>query len=129
MVRGAITPMADVQMEAVNWMRRFFEVQGDHCPDSGDIKLQVMLKSDVYKKYCNEMTGRRVVVQSKFSELWNTLFPYVRRRTFCDIPGKCDICYEIDRQRRKEHDTHTAKMLQEAHLMHRGGMFHIQRER
>ena len=45
MVRGAITPMADVQMEAVNWMKSFFEVQGDHCPDSGDIKLRVDWKA------------------------------------------------------------------------------------
>ena len=128
MVRAAITPLAECQRIAVIWMKDFFNIQGDHSPDSNDIMLQIMLKSNAYDKYCESMTPRRCVSESKFKELWNVLFPHVQMRPNCDIPGKCHICYEIDRQRRQEHDAHTSIMLQEAHLLHRGGMFHLERE-
>jgi len=128
MVRAAITPSAECQRIAVKWMKEFFNIQGDHSPDSNDIMLQIMLNSNAYDKYCEFMAPRRCVSESKFKELWNVLFPHVQMRPSCDIPGKCNICYEIDRQRRQEHDAHTSIMLQEAHLLHRGGMFHLERE-
>lgn len=130
MVRAAITPSAETQRIAMRWMRKFFEVQGDHSPNSDETQLQIMLKADVYKKYCKDMDSQKrpTVQQQRFHEIWKVLFPLVRKRPYCDIPGKCETCYEIDRLRRQENDIHTSRMLQDAHLMHRGGMFHIERE-
>ena len=43
-----------------------------------------------------------VVLESKFYEMWANLFPKCKRSPWCDIPGKCDTCYEIDKLRRTE---------------------------
>lgn len=135
-VRACITPLSSTQRVAVQWLKDYFEVHGDNSPDSDETFIPVMLKQSVYELYVRQMQSsstdtsvRKVVCASRFSEIWNVLFPKHKRRTYCDIPGKCDICYEIDRLRRQEHDNHTAQMLKEAHLLHRGGMFHLEREK
>lgn len=79
----------------------------------------------MYKK---QMEGRPTVSSQRFLELWLVLFPRHRKRPFCNIPGKCSVCYEIDRQRRQENTTHVHRMLKDAHLLHRAGMFHLERE-
>jgi hypothetical protein len=56
MVRAAITPLAECQRAAVMWMKEYFTIQGDHLPDSNDIMLQIMLKSNAYEKYCEYMS-------------------------------------------------------------------------
>ena len=61
MVRAAITPSAECQRIAVKWMKEFFNIQGDHSPDSNVIMLQIMLKSNAYDKYCEFMVPRRCV--------------------------------------------------------------------
>jgi hypothetical protein len=135
-VRAAITPLSATQRTAVQWLKDYFEVHSDNSPESDQSFIPVMLKNDVYQLYVRQMKStstnseeRKWVSSSRFSEIWNVLFPKCKRRTYCDIPGKCDICYEIDRLRRQEHDNHTAQMLKEAHLLHRGGMFHLEREK
>jgi hypothetical protein len=40
---------------------------------------------------------------------------------------KCDICGEIDRQRRCCEDEKTLEQLKKAHYMHRGGLFMLER--
>jgi hypothetical protein len=43
------------------------------------------------------------------------------------LPGKCDICYEIDTLRRSSQDKETQEQLNIAHHLHRGGMFNLER--
>ncbi len=63
MVRAAITPSAECQRIAVKWMKEFFNIQGDHSPDSNDIMLQIMLKSNAYDNYGPEALRIRIKVQ------------------------------------------------------------------
>ena len=128
MVRNAIVPYGDVQRDAVEWLKNYFDVYGDDSPNSVDTLVQVMLKGDLYKHYVKDMATRPTVGEPRFGELWNVLFPYCQRRSYCDQPGKCAVCYEIDKQRRCTTDRHHAKMLKDAHLLHRGGMFMLERE-
>jgi hypothetical protein len=41
--------------------------------------------------------------------------------------GKCDTCYEIDTGRRTSRSLNVQLELQKAHLLHRGGMFNLER--
>lgn len=104
-------------------MENYFEVQGDDAPDSEEVHIQLMNKCEMFDMYERDMGGRPKVGETRFGELWNVLFPKHRRRPYCDIPGKCFICGEIDKMRREEKDMHTLRMLKDAHLLHRGGMF------
>ena len=94
-----------------------------------EVMIQVMLKKQVHEHYQKHMMSqsRAYVGLERFYDIWNVLYSKHRLRPYCDIPGSCDTCYEIDRLRRQEKDTHTAQMLKDAHLMHRGGMFMLER--
>ena len=128
MVRNSLVPFAETQRLAVEWLKNYFDVYGDDSPNSADILVQIMLKGDLYQHYLKDMKGQPVVAETRFGELWNVLFPHCQRRSYCDQPGKCAVCYEIDKQRRATTDRNHAKMLKDAHLLHRGGMFMQERE-
>jgi hypothetical protein len=130
MVRAALSPLAESQRLCEEWLRVYFEVHGDSLPDELETSVQVMLKKDLYQTYEAKMKAdaRPVVDISKFCELWRVFFPRVRLRPHCDIPGKCWLCARIDKLRRDENDEHTARMLRDAHTLHRGGLFHLERE-
>jgi hypothetical protein len=91
--------------------------------------IQVMLKKQVYDQYQKHMAAqhREFVGLERFYEIWKVIYPKNRQRPYCDIPSSCDTCYEIDRLRRQENSTYTAQMLKNAHLMHRGRMFMLER--
>lgn len=90
--------------------------------------MQVMLRKDLHDYYVKQMGTLPTVDYSKFCELWRVMFPKVQQRPHCDIPGKCWLCARIDRLRREENDVHTARMLRDAHTLHRGGLFALERE-
>lgn len=129
MVRAALTPFAETQRVCIRWLLRYFELYGDDSPNKDEVMVQVMLKNQVHEHYKRQMVAqhREYVGLERFYELWNVIFPKHRQRPYCDIPGSCDTCYEIDRLRRQENTTHTAQMLKDAHVMHRGGMFMLER--
>lgn len=131
MIRAALTPMADIQQLATLWLEHYFETYGDQAPNQDETHLHIMQKKDLYILYESEMLKSdppcATVSYTRFIKLWNVLFPKCRSRPWCDIPGKCDICYEIDRQRRTEEDSVVQDMLKKAHLLHRGGMFMLER--
>jgi hypothetical protein len=104
----------------------------------------IMAKKNVFQQYEKEIKNinRTPVSLSTFITTWNAIFPRCVNRPWCDIPGsiyftlfgsitlktltllgKCDICGEIDRQRRTCEDENTLEQLKRAHHMHRGGLF------
>ena len=131
MVRAGLSPLAEVQRVAIKWLERYFELYGDDIPNADEVMIQVMLKKSVYELYVKHMKqqgDRETIDLPRFYTIWNVLFPKHRKRPYCDIPGSCDTCYQIDRLRRQENDTHTVQMLKDAHLMHRGGLFMLERD-
>jgi len=83
-------------------MIRHFEAYGDKSPDSLENKMSICHRNEVFKQYCSEMeqSGEKLVKKNRFYEIWSSLFPYVVNRPWCDIPGKCKICHEIDKLRK-----------------------------
>lgn len=88
-----------------------------------------MAKKNVYQQYCTEMRKLKLepVGMTTFISIWNTIFARFINRPWCDVPGKCDICFEIDNQRRNCSDEATLEQLKRAHHMHRGGLFMLER--
>jgi hypothetical protein len=48
---------------------------------------------------------------------------------FDQVPGKCKICGEIDRIRKTKHHLVYQTACKEAHQLHRGGMFMLERQK
>ena len=131
MFRAALCPLADNQQLAIIWLEEYFLKYGDSAPNRDETHLLIMHKSDIYKRYVHELETsfppRKFVSYSRFIALWNVLFPKYINRPWCDIPGKCDICYEIDKQRRTIEESIVQEKLKEAHHLHRGGLFMLER--
>jgi hypothetical protein len=131
MIRAAITPYAERQVMCTLWLEEYFDTYGDQAPNKNETHLLIMQKKCLYQSYNHQFQNssppRAVVTESKFIELWNVLFPTCINRSWCDIPGKCDTCYEIDRMRRSSEEKVVQEKLREAHHLHRGGMFMLER--
>ena len=92
-------------------------------------------KEDVYKDdltYCKRIYGDHYVPLSlwAFEEVWRVQFPHCLLRPFCSVIGKCEVCARIDKLRRKateESDLRIQEACQDAHDLHRGGMFMLER--
>ena len=110
-------------------MIRHFEAYGDKSPDSLENKMSICHRNEVFAQYCSEMeqSGEKLVKKNRFYEIWSSLFPYVVNRPWCDIPGKCKICHEIDKLRKTSNSIAVQLALQKAHLLHRGGLFNKER--
>ena len=130
MIRAGLTPYAEAQHACKIWLDQYFERQGDEDPDSSFVAIQIQLKKHLYEKYSDEFkrTNREVVDESLFNKIWNVIYPYHRIRPYCDIPGHCSTCYEIDRGRRLATTKSAERRYTEAHFMHRAGLFMLERE-
>ena len=137
MIRAGLTPLADTQRTCVEWLRNYVETYGDSDPARSEKHLIIMHKKDVYRSYCNDMDDQQAaldyprpkVSESRFFEIWNVLFPFCVNRPWCDIPGKCKICAEIDNLRRTKQGNLEQQKLKEAHHLHRCGMFMQERNK
>ena len=132
MLIAAHTPLAETQQMCVLWLEGYFEKYGDQAPNRDETHLQIMQKMDLYEQYVRDtirQSGQdgRVVPYSRFIILSATVFPSCITRPWCDIPGKCDICYRIDKLRRTSEDAIVQEKLKECHHLHRAGMFMLER--
>lgn len=128
-MRSALTPLSAVQSTCANWLKSYFYTYGDSKPNEEGICLSVGMNRDIYDKYVNEKKhgSEKIVSPQQFYSLWNVLFPLVKLRSYCDIPGHCDTCYEIDKNRRSTDDRTVQEKLKVAHNLHRGGLFELER--
>ena len=130
MIRCSLMSRSEKSHFCVIWLENYFERYGDFAPNRDEIMLAISRKKEVYDLYVQDMssTDRDVVSLQEFYTIWNAFFPRCVSRPWVDIPGKCNTCYEIDRQRRESNDPVVQEKLREAHLMHRGGMFMLERD-
>jgi hypothetical protein len=127
MIRAAMVPSAAVKIDCTLWLESYFDRFGDQMPNKDEVKLLIMQKTNLFDKYVHDLTSeimpRATVSRTMFYRLWSALFPKCVSRPWCDVPGKCDTCYEIDRLRRTSEDPAVQDKLKEAHQLHRGGLF------
>jgi hypothetical protein len=111
------------------WLENFFEVAGDVAPNKEEVMLAISSKKEIYAKFEWEFisTGKSPLSYDSFIEIWNTLYPFHIKRPWCSIPGKCETCFNCDKGRKEASSDIERKTWAEAHLLHRGGMFMIER--
>lgn len=110
-------------------MESFFDLC-DKDPTSYETHCNAGGKNEIWDLYVVEKKNQNAnyLEYNDFLDLWNSLFPRVTCRDFKNIPGKCQICWEIDRKRRTNSDRLIQLRLKEAHCMHRGGFFMLERQ-
>ncbi len=131
-VRAALTPspanidsrsIVDRNALAIVWLEHYVDHFADISPNSEFKKVNVSFLKEVYEMYKSsevvKKTGKSVSYKI-FLDLWGVIFPYASKRPWCNIPGKCETCYQIDKARRNTTDAKIHVMLQELHTIHRG---------
>jgi hypothetical protein len=130
-IRSALRPCSEVKSMCVTWLEKHFEATGDISPHSEFVKVDVNFKKTLFEEYKAHCLGNKQkhVGYNSFCELWCVLFPYCVSRPWCNVPGKCDTCYEIQKGRSdpRYRDLYTQTMFNKLHAIHRGGMFNIER--
>ena len=75
--------------EAIAWLHNYFNQVGDHMPDRMAIHLPSFLTTiDIYTRMKEELhaSGRPVVCQSHFYNLWSSHFSHVSIPKVCSTP-------------------------------------------
>ena len=128
-ITAALCPLSERQNIAIAWLERFFEWYGDFNPTHDRTGVSVQFKFDVYDKYERQFcdTPQYLISKERLLELWRVLFPHCVKREGCNIVGKCDICYEIESGRKDNGEAVMQEAFSKVHLMHRGGMFMLER--
>jgi hypothetical protein len=130
MTQAALTPMSSTQQDAVAWLKNYGESFGDFAPNSIDVALSASTKTEVYDDYTKDMLsfGECFISFKVFDELWRVIYPHYKLREWCSIPGKCDTCGEINRLRRTSTISAVREAAKQAHALHRGGFFMLERQ-
>lgn len=125
-VRAALLPYADVQMDAIVWLDDHYKNFADHSPTTAEYHLSAPSKRSLHNDYKSECQkiGMEFVEYSKFRELWNATCPHylIRADSNPDIPGKCKTCAEIEGLRSECNDRKVLHAAKELHQLHRGGL-------
>jgi hypothetical protein len=131
MVVASLLPSSEVQVQCTLWLKNYFDIYGDKSPNSQLTLIISITKMEIYKEYVKEMEAlpSKHCGYSDFVALWNSLYPYCKRRDLSGIIGKCMTCYLIDNKKRTVSEKTVQKYLTEAHLLHSGGLFKIERMR
>lgn len=131
MVRAALTPRPPAYQHCKVWLEEHFEIYGDKAPNKNEIHLSITSKLELYECYLKFMLISQLekVTYNVFVNILNALFPNVKQRPWVDVPGKCSICYLIDRLRKTSEEREVQHHLGLAHNMHRGGFFMLEREK
>jgi hypothetical protein len=130
MVSQALIPLASLQHSAMVWLDQYAKEYGDMIPNKDQIWLSMPTKRAVWGQYTDDMTklGLPNIAESTFIDLWNSIYPNYLIRPWVDITGKCATCYEIDFIRRKSKSSAVMEAARNCHLLHRGGLFMLERE-
>jgi hypothetical protein len=113
------------------WLDNHFLIYGDKAPNKLEIQVSVNTKKEIYEVFAAEASTNDIkpVGYNTFVNLWNAQFPNVIARPWVDVPGKCNTCYLIDREKGKATDKEVIRHLGIVHQLHRGGLFMLEREK
>ena len=112
-------------MESYVWMEEYFDNLSQWNPQEAEAEVKIKEKQDAYVAYSQAFAGKDAdcFSQRRFYEVWSVLFVEYVQRTWCDIPGHCHTCRDIEDLHNKSNDAVTHRALKEAHQLHRGGLF------
>ena len=131
LVVDGLTPYAESNQFARIWIDNYFNNFADSKPNHITIHAALTYRKDLWEQYKLEMEliNQSFLDESYFNRLWHVLFPFYEIRQWLNVPGKCDICMEIDKVRRTSTDKDTLSAAKQAHLLHKAGMFGLERRK
>lgn len=122
-------------VECVIWLDKHFSYYGDVSPTTGQIHLDYCEAKEIYEQYSYDMKityphqvfNSVAVDYTTFLKNWNSIFPHVSIRAYKQVSGKCKICFFITEGRKGSKTRTQLKAFQEAHQLHKMGMFMLER--
>ena len=110
-------------------LRKYFKHNGDHQPNSEHCHVAVPTKRELWEEYVEwqKSTNQPPLHIKTFGKLWASLFPYCDIRSFVEVSGKCETCYQIQSRRMRAKTPAEMLALKQCHAMHRGGLFMAER--
>jgi hypothetical protein len=129
MVRSALVPQS--QQYCSVWLDEYFSTYGDKKPNGLQTEISVNTKKEIYEKFVTDAKKNLMSFcsYSTFINLWNAQYPNVKARPWVDVPGKCNTCYLIDREKNQATDKEVVRQLGIVHQLHRGGLYMLEREK
>jgi len=130
-VTGTLSPFQETNHMASIWIQDYFETVADHSPNSRLKKVSLSFKEELYKIYQKDFDelSMNFVSLNTFLALWRECFPTFLMRKYCGIPGKCSTCAAIDAlHQEKGASVSTKRAARQCHVLHRGGMFMLERK-
>ena len=116
-------PLSAKAYYCVGWMKEFFDLVGDHNPNSNEIHLEKQDKKEIYDLYLAKFEGildnEDIVSYSYFNRLWDKLFSHVRIREYKAVTGKCHFCAVLTEARGKSQKENVRARVTDMHALHR----------
>lgn len=140
MTRAALTRNNELHQRTIMWMRDYFMLHADACPNSLEWHLELCTKQDIWELYKREIQieyqceqfdkgQQEYVTYDIFLSMWKTVFPYVKIRVYKQVSGKCWTCHRINEVRMNSENKSTLLAAKELHQLHRGGLYMLERQR
>jgi len=104
--------------ECYEWMEDYFNIAGDHMPNSKEIHLENMKILTLYNKYLKEAIFPPLSYKA-WRNIWTELFPHVKIREFKQVTGKCQTCTLLTALRAQFTHTNLKRLVTELHELHR----------
>lgn len=77
-------------LNAVEWMKSYFDLCGDYQPNSDEIHLDPGHLIDIYNEYKTDLNGDHEVPldYKAWRQAWVSVFPHVSIRQYKSVSGK-----------------------------------------
>jgi len=98
-IKVMVLPNSDASRACYSWMKEYFEVAGDHMPNSKEIHLENQSILKLYKQYTNQTFSICKLGYTAWRNMWKELFPHVKMREYKQVTGKCQCCALLSRLR------------------------------
>jgi hypothetical protein len=96
LLENMLMPTGTASSYCATWMSNYFNLVGDHNPNSNEIHLEKQDKIEIYRAYRaayeDILKNDEIVTYSYFLRLWETMFNHVRVREYNAVTGKCHYC-------------------------------------
>lgn len=119
--------MRRTQCETFLWFKDHFDLTGDFQPNSEQVHLDHIEKTEIYDMYVNEIGSENALCYSSWRKFWSEIFPEVNIRAWKNVTGKCKHCGYINAGRRTAKSPEEIAAFRKLHILHKSGLFMMER--
>jgi hypothetical protein len=116
-IRVMVLPNTEAARECHVWMKEYFNIAGDHMPNSKEIHLDNEPISNIYNRYIKQTIYH--LGYTHWRNMWKELFSHVKMREYKQVTGKCQCCAILSRLRGFYSHPKLKELVSELHDLHR----------